>query len=91
MFHESICKNDTHMATIAEGELIATRICQRVTKRSNISAGSSKDYLKVPVLIPRNIQDMSSMHRDNVFQFKISTVWHQSGVRLAGDGKVGVN
>ena len=52
VFDESIWKNATHMATIAETELIAPRICQRMTKRSNIPAGSSKDYFKVAVLIP---------------------------------------
>ena len=90
-------ENATHMATIAETELIAPRICQRMTKRSNIPAGSSKDYFKVAVLIPtidhllselefrfsqiqvhaacgmylipKNLQDMSSVHRDNIFQF----------------------
>ena len=95
MFDESIWKNATHMATIAETELIAPRICQRMTKRSNIPAGSSKDYFKVAVLIPtidhllselefrfsqiqvhaacgmylipKNLQDMSSVHRDNIF------------------------
>ena len=97
VFDESIWKNATHMATIAETELIAPRICQRMTKRSNIPAGSSKDYFKVAVLIPtidhllselefrfsqiqvhvacgmylipKNLQDMSSVHRDNIFQF----------------------
>ena len=52
VFDESIWKNATHMATIAETELIAQRICQRMIKRSNIPAGSSKDYFKVAVLIP---------------------------------------
>ena len=52
VFDESIWKNATHMATIAETELIALRICQRMTKRSNIPAGSSKDYFKVAILIP---------------------------------------
>ena len=52
MFDESIWKNATHMATIAETELIAPRICQRMTKRSNVPAGSLKDYFKAAVLIP---------------------------------------
>ena len=39
VFDESIRKNATHMATIAETELIAPRICKRMTKRSNIPAG----------------------------------------------------
>ena len=52
VFDESIWKNATHMATIAETEIIAPRICQRMTKRSNIPAGSSKDYFKVAVIIP---------------------------------------
>ena len=97
VFDESIWKNATHMATIAETELIAPRICQRMTKRSNIPAGSSKDYFKVAVLIPtidhllselefrfsqiqvytacgmylipKNLQDMSCVHHDNIFQF----------------------
>ena len=34
LFDESIWKNATHMATIAETELIAPRICQRMTKRT---------------------------------------------------------
>ena len=92
----SLIKSIT-MAIIAETELIAPRICQRMTKRSNIPAGSSKDYFKVAVLIPtidhllselefrfsqiqvhaacgmylipKNLQDMSSVHRDNIFRF----------------------
>ena len=97
VFDESIWKNATHMATIAETELIAPRICQRMTKRSNTPARSSKDYFKVAVLIPtidhllselefrfsqiqvhaacgmylipKNLQVMSSVHHDNIFQF----------------------
>ena len=34
VFDESIWKNATHMATIAETELIAPRICQRMTKEA---------------------------------------------------------
>ena len=39
MFDESIWKDTTHMATIADTELIAPRICQTMTKRSNIPTG----------------------------------------------------
>ena len=35
VFDESIWKNATHMVTIAETELIALRICQRMTKTKN--------------------------------------------------------
>ena len=34
VFDESIWKNATHMATIAENELIASIICQRMTKEA---------------------------------------------------------
>ena len=40
VFDDIIWKNATHMATIAETELIAPRICQRMTRRKNIAAGS---------------------------------------------------
>ena len=65
MFDESIWKNATHMATIAETELIAPRICQRMTKRSNIPAGSSKDYFKVAVLIPTIDHLLQSWNSDS--------------------------
>ena len=81
-------------------EIIAPRICQRMTKRRNIPAGSSKDYFTcwsphpynwsiyfprwnysdshrytvhaacgMYLIHKRNLQDMSSVHRDNIFQF----------------------
>ena len=52
VFDKSIWKNAAHIAMIAGTELIAPRICQRMTKRSNIPAGSSKHYFKVAVLMP---------------------------------------
>ena len=44
VFDESTWKNATHMAIIAETELIASRLCQIITKGINIPAGSSTDY-----------------------------------------------